>query len=70
MVLPGSGSVSNSQCTISGAGSSVSASGNTLTLTLAIAFAPGFAGNRLFYLAARNNTLNSNWQPVGMAIVP
>jgi len=70
MVLPGSGSVSNSQCTISGTGSSVSGSGNTLTLKLAVTFATSFAGDRLFFLAARNNTLNSNWQAVGTAVVP
>ena len=38
MTIPGSGSVSNSQCSISGAESSLTVSGNTLTLTLAIAF--------------------------------
>lgn len=70
MVLPGSGTVSNGQCTIAGAGSSVTASGNTLMLTLAITFSQGFAGNQVFYLAARNNTLNSGWQAVGSVTVP
>ena len=71
MVLPGSGSVSNSQCMISGAGSQVSASGNTLTVTLAITFTPSFAGNQVFFLAARNNNgQNSNWQALGTAAVP
>jgi len=70
MVLPGAGTVSNSQCSISGAGSSVSGSGNTLTLTLAMTFNQSFAGNQIFFLAARNNALNSNWQAVGSVSVP
>jgi len=70
MVLPGTGTVSNSQCSITAAGSSVAASGNTLSLTLAITFNPSFAGNQLFFLAARSNTANSNWQPVGSVSVP
>jgi len=71
MVLPSSGSVSNSQCTISGTGSTVSSNGNTLTLTLAITFTQSFAGNQIFFLAARNNNgQNSNWQAVGTAGVP
>jgi Putative binding domain, N-terminal len=62
---------SNSQCTISGTGSSVSASGNTLRLTLAITFNSSFAGNQVFYLAARNSsTGNSGWQAVGSVTVP
>jgi hypothetical protein len=70
MVLPGNGTVQNSQCTISGAGSSVSASGNTLTLTLAVTLAPGFAGNKVIYTAARSNTQNSGWQALGTWDVP
>jgi hypothetical protein len=67
--IPGSGSVSNHQCTISGQGSSVSSAGNTITLTLAITFSQGFSGNRVFYLAARSNTANSDWQAVGSTTV-
>ncbi|SPF49703.1 hypothetical protein SBA4_4150012 [Candidatus Sulfopaludibacter sp. SbA4] len=70
LVLPSSGSISNSQCTINGAGSSVSRSGNTLTLTLSMTFSQGFAGNQVFYLAARNSTENSNWQEAGSVSVP
>jgi len=70
LVLPGSGAASNSQCTISGAGSSVSGAGNTLTLKLAITFTAGFAGNQVFYLAARSNTLNSGWQAAGTVELP
>jgi hypothetical protein len=71
IAVPSSGALSNSQCTINAEGSSVSASGNTLTLNLAITFNSGFAGNRVFYLAARNNsTGNSGWQAVGSVTVP
>jgi len=70
MVLPGTGTVSNSQCSIAGTGSSVTASGNTLTLTLVMTFNHTFTGNQLFFLAARNNTLNSGWQAVGAIAVP
>ncbi|HYW47743.1 MAG TPA: VCBS repeat-containing protein [Bryobacteraceae bacterium] len=70
MVLPGNGTVSNSQCSITGAGSSIAGSGNTLTVTLAMTFSPSFAGNQLFFLAARSNTANSNWQAVGTVSVP
>jgi hypothetical protein len=71
IALPSSSSLQNSQCTINGTGSSVTASGNTLTLNLAITFSSGFAGNQVFYLAARNNsTGNSGWQAVGTVTVP
>ena len=70
MVLPGSGTLSNSQCTVSATGATVSGAGNTLTLTLPITFNHSFAGANIFYLAARNNTLNSGWQTVGTVSVP
>ena len=59
--------MSNSQCSINGA---VNASGNNLNLTLLITFSSNFAGNRLFYLAARKDTINSGWQAVGSAVLP
>jgi hypothetical protein len=70
LTLPGSGTLSNSQCTVSAAGASVSAAGNTLTLELPITFAQTFAGNLIFYAAARKNTMNSGWQAVGTVAVP
>jgi hypothetical protein len=70
MALPGSGTLSNSQCTINGTGSSVSASGNTLTLTLSITFTSAFSGNKIVYMAARSNTQNSGWQALGTWNVP
>jgi len=70
MVIPGIGSVNNSQCTISGTGSSVAMSGNNLTLTLSINFSPGFGGNQIIYMAARSNTASSGWQVAGTVSVP
>ena len=50
-MAPGSsGSLSNSQCTLSGSGSSVSASGNTRTLILAMTFNNSFAGSDNIYM--------------------
>jgi hypothetical protein len=68
--LPGTGTAQNSQCSISGTGSSVSASANTLTLVLNMTFKPAFAGNRVLFMAARSNSLNSGWQSMGTIDVP
>ncbi|HEY2013724.1 MAG TPA: hypothetical protein VGH38_09505, partial [Bryobacteraceae bacterium] len=70
MVLPSSGSVANSQCSIAATGSSTAASGNTLILTLAITFSGSFVGNQVIYAAARSNSQNSNWQSIGSASIP
>jgi hypothetical protein len=69
LTLPGTGSVSNSQCTINATGASANGSGNTLALTLPITFSQSFRGNQIFYPAARSNTLSSNWQAVGTVTV-
>jgi len=65
--LSASGALSNSQCKVTWGGSPMVANGNTLALTLSIAFSSGFAGNQLFYLAARdsNEANNTGWQPMG-----
>jgi len=71
LVLNGSGSVSNSQCTVNGAGSFASGSGNTLILALNLTFNSNFAGNKVIYMAARDVALdNSGWQPLGTWGVP
>jgi len=74
IVLNGGGgtpTASNSQCTVSAAGSSESGSGAALTLTLNLAFATGFAGDKLTYMAARDiQGGNSGWQPLGVWTVP
>jgi hypothetical protein len=67
--FPNPGTVSNSQCTAGGVGSAVSINGNSVTLTLPITFSQGFAGNQIFFLAARSNTANSGWQAVGTVSV-
>jgi hypothetical protein len=71
LVINGNGSLGNGQCTITGAGSSVAAGGNNLILTLNMSFTPGFAGNRVIYMAARSNgdVLNSGWRAEGSRTV-
>ncbi|MEO8025439.1 MAG: PQQ-dependent sugar dehydrogenase, partial [Bryobacteraceae bacterium] len=72
LVLNGSGSVSNSQCSIAGATSASSGAGTSLQLTLGISMTPSFAGNRTIYTAARDTTEGNNtgWQAVGAWMVP
>ncbi len=70
VALPGTNTVQNNQCSISGAGSSVSSSGNTMTLVLNVTFKQAFAGNRVFFMAARSNSLNTGWQAMGTVNVP
>jgi len=72
MVLNGSGSLSNSQCTVSGAGSSAVASGKTLTLTLNLTFnPPAFSGGRVVYAAGRDTAENnSGWQDRAVVFIP
>jgi hypothetical protein len=67
LALGGSGSISNSQCTVSSSGSSASGDGNTFKLTLKISFNSSFNGNRVVYVAARDviDVNNSGWQSVG-----
>lgn len=71
MLLSSGGSLQNSQCIISTTGASASASGQSIVLNLPISFNPSFAGNRVFYLAARESGIgNSGWQSVGSVTVP
>ena len=71
ITLNGSGSIGNSQCTIYGAGSSAVHQGNTVTLTLNMSFSSAFAGNKVWYLAARDVLENnSGWQALGTWSVP
>jgi len=67
LALGASGSVGNSQCSVTSAGSSASGSGNTLTLILNLTFSSSFDGNRVIYMAARDSTgaNNSGWQSMG-----
>jgi len=71
IVLPGSGTAQNSQCSINGAGAYVSAIGDTLNLILPITFSGTFSGNRIVYMAARNNSSgNTGWVTAGSLNVP
>jgi hypothetical protein len=71
-VYPGSGSVSNSQCTLSGAGSSVSISGNNLTLIVNLTFSQSnFTGPKNSYLYAWNSNAGaSGYTTAGSWTVP
>ena len=62
-----SGTIGNSQCTVTWGSSAVSSSGDNLALTLNIAFTAAFDGNRIFYLAARdvNEANDTGWQSMG-----
>ncbi|HEY2012982.1 MAG TPA: hypothetical protein VGH38_05740, partial [Bryobacteraceae bacterium] len=72
--LKGSGTLSNSQCTISLASSSAvpNADGKALTLTLAVTFnAASFSGARVIYAAGRDVAQNSSgWQDRGVVYIP
>ncbi len=70
-LLNSAGSVGNSQCTVSWGSTPVAGSGNTLTLTLGISFSSSFAGNKVWYLGARDTLENnSGWQALGVWRVP
>ncbi len=71
LVLNGTGSVGNSQCTINGATTSASGTGTDLTLTLGITFQSSFAGNKIVFQAARDVVeTNSGWQALGVWQIP
>jgi ABC-type arginine/histidine transport system permease subunit len=56
--------IQNSQCAV-GLTSAIG-SGNTLTVTLSMTFKSAFAGNRIVYMAAQDNSgANSGWQALG-----
>ena len=62
----GSGTLSNSQCTLSGAGGNATSSGNNLNVPFSITFASGFTGMKNAYGLAQNNAgANGGWQTLG-----
>jgi hypothetical protein len=69
-LAPGTaGNIQNSQCAISQL--TATGSGNLLILSMNIAFKTSFGGNKITYLAARDQAgLNSNWQPLGVWQAP
>jgi len=61
--------LTNSQCTV--AGYSVTTNGTSLTLSLNLSFLPGFSGNKIVYMAARDLAgYSRGWQPMGIWNVP
>lgn len=67
MVIPGTGLVSNGQCSISAAGASVTGAGDNLTVVLPVSFAPSFAGDKVIYLADQTRAgANSGWRAKGV----
>jgi len=68
IVVNGSGTLANSQCTITNP--TVSGSGNTMTLQMNVTYGASFTGNRVWYLAARDVIeTSSGWQTAGSWIV-
>jgi hypothetical protein len=71
ITAPPAGSASNSQCTVSMGVTNIAAPINTLLLPLNITFKPGFGGNKVIYMAARDVAQNnSGWQALGVVQVP
>jgi Zn-dependent metalloprotease len=68
--LPGTGTLSNSQCTLNLAGSAATPSGNDLTVLLNITFSASFAGQKTIFMNAKNASQKSGWQPLGTWTVP
>jgi hypothetical protein len=65
----GSGTLTNSQCSVNLAASSVAISGDTLTLNLALAFTSAFSGAKNVYMYAAGPSTNTGWQTMGTWIV-
>lgn len=61
--------LANSQCSVTSV--TAAGGGNTLTLSLDLVFSPGFAGDRVVYMAARSvgDVLNSGWKAKGSMTV-
>ena len=69
VALGSSSVIQNSQCAVTLV--SATGAGTTLSLTLSITFKASFGGNKIAYVAARDQgTGNSNWQALGVWQVP
>ena len=55
-ITPGTGTLSNSQCTISGSGTTVVRSGDTLKLSLAVTAASSYTGAKDIFMSAEDNS--------------
>jgi len=65
-LTPGSGSLSNSQCTITGSGTSVVKSGDTLALHLAVTASATYTGRQSIFLYADDiSSANTGWVSKG-----
>jgi hypothetical protein len=60
-ITPGSGTLSNSQCTITGNGTSVVKSGNNLTLNLDVTASSTFTGKHSLFMFAEDSSEMSSW---------
>jgi len=70
-VLPATGTLQNSQCTVSLSGANISFNGTAVSLQLSLAFAPGFAGAKTIHaLAINRGGVSSPWQTMGTWTVP
>src|SRR5262249_49739717 len=63
--LGGSGTLQNSQCSLSASGSTAIPSGNMLVLNLALSFQSAFAGSKNVYMEARSASKDSGWSSKG-----
>jgi hypothetical protein len=65
-ISPGSGSLSNSRCSVNGSSISASASGNTLTVSFAVNFSSAFNGAKGVWLNAQDaGGAQAGWQQRG-----
>ena len=65
-ITPGSGTLSNSQCTISGSGTTVVKSGIYLTLNLAVTASSTYTGKQTIFMYAEDASLsNTGWVDKG-----
>ena len=67
----GTGTLSNSQCTVDGINSYFGAAETNSDVHVALTFNASFGGNKVVYVAARDSEgLNSGWQGLGVWNVP
>lgn len=69
VTLGQSGSIQNSQCSVSGTGSSSTGSGSNLTITLALNFLAAFTGPKSIFMEVYDGS-DSGWQQRGSWTVP
>jgi hypothetical protein len=66
LTVGGSGSISNSQCSINASTATVMTSGQTLTLTLPVSFQPAYTGTKNVYLFAKDTAAQvTGWVQLG-----